>query len=322
MTAALVVLGDVLLDIDVRGRADRRSPDAPVPVVEVHSQDYRPGGAGLAALLAARDVDDVVLVGGLGTDSAARRLRELLAGQVRLAELPLHGNTVCKQRIRATGRYVGGDPSSPVAITRLDFGDGRLSDEPLPGLVRSVLRGAGAVLVADYGRGASAHPEVRALLTELAGRIPVVWDPHPRGAPPVPGTALVTPNQSEAREFTSDGVPFEYAARELCDRWDTRAIAITLGAQGALFHRRGAPECLPIPIPEWLRPASGVDTCGAGDRFSAAATAALHAGHGLACAVRNAVDTAAEFVCAGAASSVRPGAAPEFDRYMRKADLS
>ena len=56
------------------------------------------------------------------------------------------------------------------------------------------LAGASAVLVADYGRGVTSEPGVRSALAHLPARLPVVWDPHPRGAEPVPGARLATPN--------------------------------------------------------------------------------------------------------------------------------
>ena len=57
MTAAgpLVVIGDALLDRDVNGTASRLCPDAPAPVLDDLTEIRRPGGAALAALLAARD---------------------------------------------------------------------------------------------------------------------------------------------------------------------------------------------------------------------------------------------------------------------------
>lgn len=66
----LVVLGDALLDVDVDGTSDRLCPDAPVPVVDLAREWRRPGGAGLAALLAARSTAEVVLVAPLGGDQA------------------------------------------------------------------------------------------------------------------------------------------------------------------------------------------------------------------------------------------------------------
>ena len=51
--AALVVVGDALLDRDLEGTAARLAPDAPVPVVDDPAERCRPGGAALAATLAA-----------------------------------------------------------------------------------------------------------------------------------------------------------------------------------------------------------------------------------------------------------------------------
>jgi len=185
--APLVVLGDTVLDADLEGAAERLCPDAPVPVVDVTAQRRRPGGAGLAALLAAGAGPDVVLVTALGADPAGRELADLLAGQVQVVRMPLRGSTVCKTRVRAVGQ----------SLLRIDSGDGRAADGPVDDRLRDALRRAGAVLVADYGRGVTANPAVRDVLAEVAGHVPVVWDPHPKGAPPVPGCTLVTPNEAE-----------------------------------------------------------------------------------------------------------------------------
>ena len=54
MATRLVVIGDALLDRDLDGTVERLSPDAPVPVVDDPAATSRPGGAALAAVLAAR----------------------------------------------------------------------------------------------------------------------------------------------------------------------------------------------------------------------------------------------------------------------------
>ncbi|WP_280484321.1 hypothetical protein [Nocardia cyriacigeorgica] len=158
----LVVVGDVLLDIDIEGRAERHSPDGPVPVVDVTSRSYRPGGAGLAATLAARYAEDVVLVAGFADDEPGHRLHALLSHRVRVVELPFYGSTVCKERVRAAGPCAGGASASVLTpITRLDFGHGRTVAGPVSEDARSALAEARAVLVADYGRGVAAHPQIR-----------------------------------------------------------------------------------------------------------------------------------------------------------------
>lgn len=82
----LVVVGDALLDEDVEGVSTRLAPDAPAPVVDVTGDRRRPGGAGLAAALAARDGREVVLVAALGDDPASDAVRLSLEGRVRLVE--------------------------------------------------------------------------------------------------------------------------------------------------------------------------------------------------------------------------------------------
>ncbi|MDA0647531.1 PfkB family carbohydrate kinase, partial [Nonomuraea ferruginea] len=108
------MIGDTLLDVDVDGEAVRLCPDAPVPVVDVTAEHARPGGAGLAALLAARDGADVVLITAIGDDPAGRRLCGLLSAELELVRLPLRGETVRKTRVRAGGQ----------TLLRLDTGDG------------------------------------------------------------------------------------------------------------------------------------------------------------------------------------------------------
>ncbi|AXB42396.1 D-glycero-beta-D-manno-heptose 1-phosphate adenylyltransferase [Amycolatopsis albispora] len=290
----LVVVGDALLDIDVDGTADRLCPEAPVPVVDVVREWHRAGGAGLAAKLAARSASEVVLLTALGDDEAGERLRALLRTEVDVLALPLHGGTPSKKRIRA-----GGQP-----IARLDDGDGRVADIRSHAGVADLLQSASGVLVADYGRGVAGNGMIRRLLAEAARRVPLVWDPHPRGAQPVRGSALVTPNDAEAARFAGGKRPPDDLARSLRATWGCSAVAVTLGADGAVLA--DAEQTRMTVVPDGCRVSAGVrpDTCGAGDRFSSAAAAALYDGADVAEAVEVAVESAARFVAAGAASSL------------------
>ena len=79
MDRPLVIVGDSMLDVDIEGSATRLSPEAPVPVVDTERVWQRPGGAGLAAVLAARAEQDVVLVTAVGDDADGGALTDLLA---------------------------------------------------------------------------------------------------------------------------------------------------------------------------------------------------------------------------------------------------
>jgi D-beta-D-heptose 7-phosphate kinase/D-beta-D-heptose 1-phosphate adenosyltransferase len=289
----LVVIGDSILDVDVDGSANRLCPEAPVPVVDVECHWHRPGGAALAAALATRDGPPVVLVTALGDDEAGRRLTALLAPEVRVVNIGLDGTTARKSRVRADGQ----------ALTRLDEGDGRARHGELSAAATEAIESAGAVLVADYGRGVTCHPLLRRLITALAAEVPVVWDPHPAGAIPVPGVALVCPNESEAARF-DDGRPPVGRADRLRQQWDCGAVAITCGARGAELAAGADRVEIPVPGEANVVGHTRPDTCGAGDRFAAMAAASLRSGESVPHAVYRAVDAAARFVAAGGATSV------------------
>jgi D-beta-D-heptose 7-phosphate kinase / D-beta-D-heptose 1-phosphate adenosyltransferase len=319
----LVVIGDALLDLDLDGVAERLAPDSPVPVLDGLVERPRPGGAALAAAMAAADGHEVVLVTALGADDAGDRVERLLPG-VEVHRLPYDGPTPVKQRVRAGGQ----------SLLRLDSGTHPGTIRGVPDALREVLDGAGAVLVADYGRGVTGLPALRDLLSGLPRRVPVVWDPHPKGAAPVPGVRLVTPNRSEAALFAERlGVPTAAArtmlaevgarANGLVERWGAQAVAVTLGAGGALLsYGAGAPVVTPAPEVHC------VDPCGAGDRFAVSAALALGAGRVTVEAVHQAVLDAAGYVAAGGPASLTSGptaagadrgpAAPAVDRPARQ----
>jgi D-beta-D-heptose 7-phosphate kinase / D-beta-D-heptose 1-phosphate adenosyltransferase len=304
MTGALVVIGDALLDRDMVGTVGRLCPDAPVPVVDDPVGRSRPGGAALAATMAALDGIDVVLVTALARDDAGGELRRLLerAG-VDVVSVDLPGVTPQKVRVRADGR----------TLLRLDHGGTPTPPGPLDARARAAVASAGAVLVSDYGRGLAQRADVRAALEALAPPVPVAWDPHPRGAPPTPGVRLLTPNRREVAALAglppsadrSTTAQATAEARHLLTRWRAASVAVTLGDAGALLvGPDGPPMVVPAPA------VTGSDACGAGDRFAVSATMSLREGALTSEAVLRGVADASAFVVAGGAAALRgaPGA--------------
>jgi rfaE bifunctional protein nucleotidyltransferase chain/domain/rfaE bifunctional protein kinase chain/domain len=287
----LLVVGDALLDRDVEGTIERLAPEGVVPVVDQERVRLRPGGAGLAAALAARDGHAVTLVTALARDDAGRELRAALESrEIELVDLGLDGATPEKIRLRAHGH----------TLLRLDRGGREGSVGVCTAAARAAASWATGMLIADYGRGITCDPGLRRAVERAADAgVPVVWDPHPRGASPVPGATLCTPNEREAEGFASGSQSAEERARELLARWRAGAVCLTRGAGGALLVRRGAP---PLAVP--AAPVATGDPCGAGDRFAARAAGVLAAGGDVAEAVAEAVAAATAFVADGGAAAV------------------
>ena len=300
----IVVVGDVMLDVDLSGEASRLSPDAPVPVVDISGVKRRAGGAGLVARMLAEDGWPVTLVTVLGDDDAGRQLESHLAG-VRLVSGPSGHASPVKTRVRA-----GSHP-----VVRFDQGCGKAPvPDASPAMLRAVEQ-AGVIIVADYGRGLAANPQLRDLLARLADSVPIIWDPHPSGPDPVPGVAVVTPNLAEASKAagayanlqdagTQD--PAARAGRILMEQWQSRAVLVTKGEQGAVLLQQGSDSAQAVPAP---RVEAG-DPCGAGDRLAASLAVHLLAGRELGEAARLAVHDAADFLASGGVSALPDPAGP------------
>lgn len=293
-TQRLLVIGEALLDVDVEGTTDRLSPDAPVPVLDDLVELPRPGGAALAAAMAAGDGAHVTLATSMADDAGGEALLAALGPSVTVLRLPHDGATPTKRRVRANGQ----------TVVRLDSGGRSAAWSAVPADLRAALEAADAVLVSDYGRGLSDEPLLRALLEDRAGHTPLVWDPHRRGGDPVRGTYLFTPNEAElharAGSVADGSQRFSRVADDaaaLVERFGVRAVAATLGDRGALLsYGRGAPQAFSA---DRVRDA---DACGAGDRFAATAAVCTAAGQVLSESVQRAVHAATRHVAEGGAA--------------------
>jgi rfaE bifunctional protein nucleotidyltransferase chain/domain/rfaE bifunctional protein kinase chain/domain len=303
------VIGDALLDRDIAGTVERQCPDGHAPVLDERTASVRPGGAALAATLAAAEGRNTVLLSAIGQDGAGAELRRLLdAHGVALIDLGLAGSTPEKIRLMDGRR----------TLLRLDRGAERGTVGELTATARAAIGWADVLLVSDYGRGLTAHPALRAVLARrCTERAPLVWDPHPLGADPLRGVTLVTPNAGElqARPGAPRGGSPKARAVALAKRWGVRGVCVTLGADGALLVCDERTVSMPAPV------VSDGDPCGAGDCFAAAAACALGDGADLTGAVSEALAVAGAFVERGGAfaacSSPPPPAQPSMQRSTR-----
>jgi len=274
----VLVVGDVMLDRFIVGTVTRISPEAPVPVVRFQSEYSRLGGAANVAhnlaVLGAR----VALVGMVGVDATARRLRDLLdtagvspEGLVEDAGRP----TVEKVRIVA-GRNQ--------QVARIDYEEDRdVSGEPETRLIERVSRlGAGAdvLLVSDYLKGTITRSLMAALVTLKDQGAPLLIDPKVPHLDCYSGATLVTPNNHEAeiathRVIRSDDDALA-AARDFRVRSGCESVLITRGEHGMWLSGSEVEGAIPATAREVA------DVTGAGDTVVATLALTLAAGGSLA----------------------------------------
>ncbi len=273
--ARVMVVGDIMHDIFIWGRVKRISPEAPVPVVEVHRETALLGGAanvvGNVRALGAK----AVLAGVVGTDPA---------GEAVLREL---------ERIGARGACVHRSTRRPTAVktriiahqqqvVRFDREDPRqLKPSTFNKLWRSIKDSIGsvdAVVVSDYQKGLVSEKLMERLkgLCREKGKLLVV-DPKPAHADWYRGVDLITPNSQEASVMTGTGIEtdedLERAGEMLLKRLQCKALLITRGEKGmSLFRNTKKPAHIPARAREVY------DVTGAGDTVVGAMAVALVAG--------------------------------------------
>ena len=290
----VLVAGDVMLDRFIVGRVTRISPEAPVPVVQFESEHVRLGGAANVANNIAALGGHVSLVGVVGTDAAAGRLRDQLAA----AGIGVDG--LVEDRHRPTTEKVRIVTERNQQVARIDYE----RDEDVGGdLARVILArvkrlGADAktLLVSDYLKGTITRPVIEALLAlsrgtkagddnakaedrsakALAERVPLVVDPKIPHLAYYAGATLITPNHHEAETATHRRLRTDDDARDVARDFRARAkceaVLITRGEQG-MWLSEAATEG---KIPAVAREVS--DVTGAGDTVVATLALALAAG--------------------------------------------
>ena len=77
----ILVIGDIILDEYVYGKVDRISQEAPVPIVSIDYQEFKPGGAANVALNLSGLGTKVTLMGIVGKDKSQTELNKCFTSQ-------------------------------------------------------------------------------------------------------------------------------------------------------------------------------------------------------------------------------------------------
>ncbi len=273
--AAVLVVGDVMLDRYWHGGTSRISPEAPVPVVKVEQIEDRPGGAANVALNIAALGAPAVLVGVTGADEAAGSLRDSLAA----AGVQAHFQQIAAQptivKLRVLSRHQ--------QLLRMDFEEPFHTDaEALAADVERLLAGIRVLVLSDYGKGALQNHQTLIQLARAKG-IAVLADPKGKDFSIYRGASLITPNLSEFETIVGhcrDEAELVAKGDALMRELELGALLVTRGEHGMTLLR---PEQAPLHLPARAREV--FDVTGAGDTVISTLAASLAAGEELPQAV-------------------------------------
>lgn len=266
----ILVVGDLILDTYTIGKVKRISPEAPVGVVHVISEEVKPGGACNVALNLISLGSSVQLVGRIGKDLAGQQLlNKLKAEGVDVSAILCESDhkTPHKNRVIADNQQ----------IIRIDHEDvTQLSsalEEQFLSMVPELIQGKRAVAISDYGKGFLSKRLLRAIIDEAKNQnVPVIVDPKGTDFNRYSGATLIKPNQSEAYNAAnmSSTATLEDVARAIMEKCHIEQLMITRSQHGiTIFDRDGLREDYPVQVREIK------DVTGAGDTVLAMVSCAV-----------------------------------------------
>jgi len=275
-----LVIGDVMIDSYLWGKAERISPEAPVPVVRVQRQQKRLGGAGNVALNLATLGAKPYLFAVTGEDEDAQALLALLEE----SKIEKSGILQCADRqTTVKHRILAGSQQ----LLRVDAEDDRLITEAqrhvLLQHILAEMDDAKVIIFEDYDKGVLSEPLIQAVIEEAKKRkIPTVVDPKKRNFFAYAGCTLFKPNFKELREglklgdfSAGDQNAVTEAATRLRERLKAEAVFVTLSEYGVLIQDKKATHSHPAHKREIS------DVSGAGDTVVSVASLALALGASL-----------------------------------------
>lgn len=268
----VLIAGDIMLDHYQYGRAERISPEAPVPIVRVEHEEYKLGGAGNVA----QNINSLgakpYLLAKVGQDRQGEQLKHLLL-QNNIANQLLTSNkwkTTVKTRIVAQGQQV-------VRVDKEQNSPGQDPDQEFGTLLSKRLKRHKTLLISDYGKGCIDR-EVLNILTRRDNQDQILLlDPKEKNYHLYPRFDVMTPNVQEASWFSGLALQSKSdilsAGDQIFATQKCSNLLITLGPEGmVLFFADSSVWKIPAATQKVF------DVTGAGDTVIALLAAALDVG--------------------------------------------
>lgn len=274
----VLVVGDAMLDSYWHGTVDRISPEAPVPVLQIHGQSEQPGGAANVAVNLASLGAEVGLLTILGQDEAGvcmvNGLREL--GGLTLHAVIEPGLTTTRkircvsQRHQLLRADVEARPQRSSVVLLGEHFDRLLADYDL-------------VVFSDYDKGALS--DIARLLREATRQgMPTLVDPKGSDYRRYQGATLIKPNLKELCAVVGScepgTSPFYRRGERLRRQLKLQHLLVTQGEQGMTLFNDDGPHHVAAHRQEVF------DVSGAGDTVMAVVAYMLSLGESMSEAVR------------------------------------
>lgn len=267
-----------MIDTYFNGRVDRISPEAPVPIVSVHHEEHRLGGAANVALNIKALEANPIICSVIGNDEKGKTFMEICKRE----GIDTKGVIEADHRVTTVKTRVIGNNHQLLRVDIEDLSElnNDLSDQ-LIAAVKTILSKdkIDVVIFEDYDKGVINARIIKEIVSE-ANRlnIPTSVDPKKNNFLNYHSVSLFKPNLKELREGMkidfkkSTEANFETAIDKLKKELNAKMIFVTLSEEG-VYLKSDKEE---VRIPAHMRDIA--DVSGAGDTVISVASLCLALG--------------------------------------------
>ncbi len=266
----IMLVGDFMLDKYVWGEVNRISQEAPIPVLNVASEEIRPGGAGSVASNLAHLGANIFCYGTIGNDNEGRLLLD------NLNDLGVDTEGIVQDSDRPTTvkvRMMGHLQSAGKGIQQLLRIDYEKTDdieeekqEVIINKIEDKIQQVDIVLISDMNKGLLSRRILDAVIKSGKDHnVPVIVDPGlTKDYGIYRGATAITPNRFETKLSTgikiTDVNSMKSAGRKLLEENLFEYIIITADKDGMFLYSRDGKCKLISTVPKDV-----YDVSGAGD---------------------------------------------------------
>ena len=255
----ILVIGDVILDEYWLGDFTRVSPEAPVPIVNVDSIKYLPGGAGNVANNLISLGVPVSLYGLIGTDKKGEILENYLFKKgIDVNLLKTDFQTINKIRIVSKSQQ----------MIRLDFEKKfkREFAKKINSKITKLITDFNLVILSDYNKGSLLPQEIINICNK--NNIPTIIDPKGHDFKKYTGASYLTPNISELEcivgKIKNENSLISHSLK-IVEKYQLKGILVTRSEKGVTLIEKSG-----LNITYSATSKEVMDVTGAGDTFISA----------------------------------------------------
>lgn len=257
----ICVIGDIMLDRYLYGKANRISPEAPIPVVLLENQSISLGAAAYVAMNVINLKTKCILVGRIGKDENGKIIKKLLKEnniEGYLLEVDNY-KTITKTRIISNHQQMLRiDEEEIIPLKNID-------EENIIKFLEGNIVDFDCIIISDYAKGVCTYNLCQKII-ELAKiyKKKVIIDPKKNNWEKYNGAYLINPNLKELSEFVgkdlkNDDEEIEKICKEIYPKINIENICVKRSEKGISLY--DGKSCIHFPA----QPIDVYDVTGAGD---------------------------------------------------------